>query len=87
MKGHGRNAGEKRERRRWNQGEWLWGRHDDVQEKIAHCLAIRDRTKPERKQPEKHCEAINLGRLEQIPVKTAQKDNSHSEGPYWPQAL
>lgn len=31
-----------------SRGEWPRGRHDDVQEKIAHCLAIRDRTKPYR---------------------------------------
>lgn len=44
-----------REERRREKGEGemeagrvAWGKHNDVQEKIAHCLAIRDRTKPYR---------------------------------------
>lgn len=96
VKGHRRNAGEKRRWRRWKQEECLRGRHSDVQAMIAHRVAIRDRTKPyrENKEPEMHCEVISVGtgllkpwKAWADPSVTAQKDNSHSEGPLWHQAL
>lgn len=61
VKDRARNAGEKK-RRGEGSKESAHGQID-VQEMIAHCLAIREQTKPcmENQEPESHYEAISVG--------------------------